>query len=329
MYKRILVPIDNSDYSNRGIDLAIDFAKKFDARLVGIHVYTAQLHGVRFKQMEVTLPAEYQEEKELEKQRNIHGSLISQGLTIITDSYLDQFESRCQKMDVDFERIAVEGKNFQALVDEIQTGEYDLVIIGALGLGTVKDSLIGSVCERVVRRIKTDVLVIKNLLPFKAGKIVVAIDGSAQAFGGLKTALALSKAFNVEVEAISAFDPFFHSTVFSQIAGVLSKEAGETFKFEEQETLHEKIIDSGLAKIYQSHLDTSSEIAYEAGVKLKTTLFAGKAFEQILKYVREEEPWLLVVGRIGIHSADDMDIGSNTENLLRLAPCHLLISSSK
>ena len=32
---------------------------------------------------------------------------------------------------------------------------------------------------------------------------------------------------------------------------------------------------------------------------------------------REGVPWLLILGRIGVHSDEDMDIGSNTENLLR------------
>ncbi|HEX2055485.1 MAG TPA: universal stress protein, partial [Nitrospiraceae bacterium] len=60
-----------------------------------------------------------------------------------------------------------------------------------------------------------------------------------------------------------------------------------------------------------------------------TTLLDGKAFEKIIQYVRKETPWLLIVGRIGVHSDEDMDIGSNTENLLRSAPCNVLISNRK
>jgi hypothetical protein len=37
---------------------------------------------------------------------------------------------------------------------------------------------------------------------------------------------------------------------------------------------------------------------------------------------------MLILGRIGIHSQPgEMELGSNTENLLRLAPCHVLLSS--
>ncbi|HSF68826.1 MAG TPA: universal stress protein, partial [Nitrospira sp.] len=183
---------------------------------------------------------------------------------------------------------------------------------------------------RVARRVRnSDMLIIKQTQPMTSGKIIVAVDGSPYSFGGLMTGLALGKAFNRPVEAISAFDPYFHYAAFHSISGVLNEEAGKVFRFKEQEKLHEEIIDSGLAKIYQSHLDISREIAQAEQTDIKTTLLDGKAFEKIIQYVRKEIPWLLIVGRIGVHSDEDMDIGSNTENLLRTAPCNVLISNRK
>ncbi|HEX7260893.1 MAG TPA: universal stress protein, partial [Luteolibacter sp.] len=79
----------------------------------------------------------------------------------------------------------------------------------------------------------------------------------------------------------------------------------------------------------QSHLDISRELAQAENTDVKTTLLDGKAFEKIIQYVRKENPWLLIVGRIGVHSDEDMDIGSNTENLLRAASCNVLISNKK
>jgi nucleotide-binding universal stress UspA family protein len=143
------------------------------------------------------------------------------------------------------------------------------------------------------------------------------------------TGLQLGKALNMPVEAIAAFDPYFHYAAFHSISGVLNEEAGKVFRFKEQEKLHEEIIDSGLAKIYQSHLDISREIAQAEQTDVKTTLLDGKAFEKIIQYVRKDIPALLIVGRIGVHSDEDMDIGSNTENLLRSAPCNVLISNRK
>ncbi|HRG70053.1 MAG TPA: SDR family NAD(P)-dependent oxidoreductase, partial [Thauera aminoaromatica] len=50
----------------------------------------------------------------------------------------------------------------------------------------------------------------------------------------------------------------------------LNEEAGKVFRFKEQEKLHEEVIDSGLAKIYQSHLDISREIAQAEQTDVKT-----------------------------------------------------------
>ncbi len=330
MYKTIYIPVDNSDHSNVAVDLGVQLAQEFGSKIVSSHVYAAKMHDKRFKQMEAGLPEEYHDEKELDRQRKIHDSLITRGLQIITDSYLDYVDKKCTESNLPLERRSLEGRNWKVLAEDINTNAYDLTIMGSLGVGAVKDSVIGSNTERVLRRVRnSDMFIVKDLKPMNGGKIVVAVDGSPYSFGGLKTGLALGKALNKPVEAISAFDPYFHYAAFHSISGVLNEEAGKVFRFKEQEKLHEEVIDSGLAKIYQSHLDISREIAQEEGSDIRTTLLDGKAFEKVLQYVRKEKPWLLIVGRIGVHSDDDMDIGSNTENLLRAVTCNVLISNKR
>ena len=330
MYKNILIPLDNSDFSNMGIDIGIKLAQKCGAQITGSHVYAARLHDVRFRQMESGLPKKYLQEEELEKQRDIHDSLITKGLEVITDSYLDAFEKKCHEAKMtNFKKRSLEGKNYKAIVEDVEKNKHDLVTIGSLGLGAVKESAIGSVCERVVRKVKVDTLVIKNSIPMNGGKIVVAVDGSPQSYGGLLTGIEIGKYFNKKVAVISAFDPYFHYVAFNSIAGILSQESAEVFKFKEQEKLHEDIIDSGLAKIYKTHLEISKQVAEKHEVEIETKLLDGKAFEKILQYVKEENPWLLIMGKIGIHSDDEMDIGSNTENILRKVNCHVLVSSKK
>lgn len=332
MMKKIFVPVDNSDYSDASIALAVAFAKTFGSQLVGSHVYAAKMHDVRFKQMEYTLPEEYQDEVELEKQRRIHDTLITMGLQLISDSYLEVMKQKCAEFHIPFEAKMPEGKHFIKLVEDIQASDYDLVIMGALGMGAVKDSLIGGVCERVVRRINTDTLVVRNLEPIEeaTGNILVGIDGSPESFSGLKTAIRLGHKFNKQVEAVGVYDPYLHYIVFNSVVNVLTERAARTFRFKEQEQLHEEVIDTGLAKIYQSHLEVARAIAKaEHDYALKITLLDGKAYEKILQYTRKIQPWLLVLGRIGVHSEQDMDIGSNAENLLRLAPCNVLLSSQR
>src|SRR6266581_4157077 len=332
MVKHIYVPVDNSDYSNRAIDLAVELGRAFGARLTGCHVYAARLHDYRFKQMEYTLPEEYKDEHELERQRKIHDSLIAMGLQLISDSYLDVMAKRAEGAGLAFERKMMDGKHYKALIDDCLASDYDLVIMGALGMGAVKDSQLGSVTERFVRRVTRDTLVVRNQdgLSDAQGAVVVGLDGSPQSFHALRIGLALARAVGRPLQAIAVYDPYLHYAMFNGIVGVLNEKASKVFRFKEQEQLHEEIIDTGLAKIYQSHLEIARKLARDEGVNLEITLLDGKCFEKILTFARKEQPWLLILGRIGVHSEEgEADLGSNTENLLRLAPCNVLLTGGK
>jgi nucleotide-binding universal stress UspA family protein/Zn finger protein HypA/HybF involved in hydrogenase expression len=332
MYKHVYVPVDNSEHSNRAIDLAVELGHAFGARLTGSHVYAARLHDYRFKQMEYTLPEEYKDENELERQRKIHDSLIAMGLQLISESYLDVMKTKAEAAGLAFTAKMMDGKHYKALIEDTLASDYDLVVMGALGMGAVKDSQLGSVTERFVRRVERDTLVVRNPDALKDGEgaIVVGLDGSPQSFHGLKIGIALSRALNRPVQAIAVYDPYLHYAMFNGIVGVLSEKASKIFRFKEQEQLHEEIIDTGLAKIYQSHLEIARKLAADDGVDLAITLLDGKCFEKVLTFARKEQPWLLIVGRVGVHSDEnEKDLGSNTENLLRLAPCNVLLTGGR
>lgn len=326
-YQQILLATDSSDHANRSLSEAIGLAKQYGANITAVHVYAAKMHNVRFRHMEGGLPEKFRQEQELERQRDVHDDLITRGLSIISDSYLDQVATACDESAIQLTRCVLEGKNYRALVTETNNGHHDLLIMGALGLGAIEGSRLGSVCLRVVRRTDIDTLVIKE--PGRSiaeGPIVVAIDGSTRSCGGLLTALSLARQWGVAVKVVAAFDPYFHYVAFNRIANVLSEEAGKVFRFKDQEKLHEEIIDSGLAKIYQSHLDVATTVAREYGMNVETVLLDGKPHDAIAKYLRQVNPALLVIGKTGIHADRDLDIGGNAENLLHDVDCAVLLS---
>ncbi|MBT5361674.1 MAG: universal stress protein, partial [Gammaproteobacteria bacterium] len=327
VYQNILLAVDSSDHANRGTTEAFRIAAHYAATVSGTHVYAAKLHDIRFRQMEGGLPEQFREEQELERQRDVHDDLITKGLSIITDSYLDQAERIADENEIPFQRRSLEGKNYRELTRETNSGKYDLLVMGALGLGAIRGSRLGTVTDRVARRTDIDLLVIKEPeKPLNRGPIVVAIDGSERAYGGLLSAFSLAQQWDCKVEVISAFDPYYHYVAFNRIAGVLSEEAGKVFKFKEQEKLHEEIIDSGLAKIYQGHLDVAESIAKEYGVEIESKLLDGKAHNAVERYVANARPSLLVIGKLGIHADDELDIGGNSELLLRNVECAVLLS---
>jgi len=326
---RILVALDASEHANRALEEAVRLAGTADGVITGIHAYAAELHDRRFKMMEGGLPERYREEQEMEHQRDVHDDLIGRGLGIISDSYHDAGSEVCDRAGVPFKRLSPEGKNYAKLVEAARSGEFDVLALGALGLGAVPSSLVGTVCERAVRRSPIDTLVVRD--PKRAigdGPIVVGIDGSERSYGGLMTALDIAARLGAEVHAVAAYDPYYHYVAFNKIAGVLSEEAGKVFRFKEQEKLHEELIDDGIAKIYQSHLDVARTVADDLGATLTTKLLDGKPYKAVLEYLADVGASLLVVGKTGVHADAGLDIGGNAENLLRHAPCHLWLTQT-
>ena len=276
-------------------------------------------------------PEEYIDEVELERQRKIHDSLITMGLKLISDSYLDGMSRLCEESGLEFEPRMMDGKHHTEILKDVVGSHHDLVVIGALGIGRARDSVIGSVCERVARQCDRDVWVVKHVpepTEPERDTILVGMDGSPQSFGALMTAIDLGRTFGKKVEAIAVYDPYLHYSVFNGIVNVLTEQAAKVFRFEEQNQLHEEIIDTGLAQIYQSHLEVGERMGNEAGVEIKKTLLDGKPFQKILDHARKTNPWLIVMGRIGVHSPkDETGLGSNAENVLRGASCDVLLST--
>ena len=207
--------------------------------------------------------------------------------------------------------------------------QYDLVLMGAHGIGRQPYSQVGGVVARSARRIEKDMLIVRNDKPLLGGKFMVGVDGSAYSYRTMRVALELARDFDATLYVCSAFDVEYHHAVFNNIKDVLSEKAAKVFKFEEQEELHNNIIDKGLLRLSQENIKRAEAIAKEfPDVRLETQILIGKPFQVILQWVEEIQPSMLIVGRHGAHRIDGTEMGSQVENLLRLAQCNLLITGT-
>lgn len=336
MFKKTLVCLDNSDWSIAASDAALAIASTFGGELAGCHVYAARLHDARFRAMETTLPPQYQNEVELSRQRQVHDSLITKGLQVISDSYLSVFLAKAETTGIRASGVSREGRNYEELLKEASENACDLIVMGAygLGLGQGSNRRVGSVCERLVRRLPVDCLIIKETRRFltKGSILATAVDGSPQSFAALAAVIRIARPFDCRIHAVAAYDHLYHVRAFRSLAGVLSEEAGRLFRFKEQERLHEEVIDKGLAKVYKDHLDTAVEMGNEAGIEVTPVLLAGKPIDEIVKYVEGAQVALLALGRRGLHHSNpleacNIDIGATAENCLREAPCNILLTT--
>ena len=226
-------------------------------------------------------------------------------------------------------RMVAEDEEAAAKVVGNSGRQYDLVAIGAHGLGRQPHSQLGSVVARALRDIEKDMLIVRDGSSLERGRYLVCVDGSSYSYRALRIALELAHEFSASLFVCSAFDVEYHHVVFHNIKDVLSAQASKVFKFEEQEELHNNIIDKGLLRLCQANLKRAAVMAQEfPDVPLQTQILIGKPFQVVLQWAEEIQPSLLVLARHGSHRIEGTDLGSQAENVLRLAPCTVLLTGT-
>ncbi|MBI2403413.1 MAG: universal stress protein [Gemmatimonadetes bacterium] len=223
-------------------------------------------------------------------------------------------------------RLVAEEEDTAARLAGSSGRRYDLVVMGAHGLGRQPNSQLGSVVARALRGVEKDVLIVRDDQPFEGGRFLVCVDGSSYCYQGMGAALELARAFHGSLYVCSAFDVEYHHVVFHNIKDVLSVQASRVFKFEEQEERHNNIIDEGLLKLCQANLKRAEVMARDfPDVPLTTQILVGKPFQVVMQWAEEIKPSLLVLARHGAHRIEGSQLGSQAENLLRMAPHNVLL----
>jgi nucleotide-binding universal stress UspA family protein len=123
---KILVGMDGSEHSKGALIEALEVAKKFSAFVKVINVYGQGMDKEAKKVLE-------EAEKYLKKEKIEHG----------LESVLGSNPSR-------------------ALINVAKHEDFDLIVIGSRGLGSLASFLLGSVSREVVIKSSCDVLVVKK-----------------------------------------------------------------------------------------------------------------------------------------------------------------------
>lgn len=141
MYKNILVPTDASESAQRALKIAIDLAKEFGSRIVLLHVvYTPEALGYTLSNG-ITVPQE---------EISIYGR---EALTAALDGI--------DTGNVLLEKKQKPGHPAAAILEEIESGKFDLVVMGSRGYGAIAGSLLGSVSQHVLSKAECPVMIVK------------------------------------------------------------------------------------------------------------------------------------------------------------------------
>ena len=124
------------------------------------------------------------------------------------------------RLDADGRMVGQDANQADQLAGE-SGRQYDLVVMGAHGIGRQPYSQIGGVVARAARRIEKDILIVRDDRPLQGGKFMVCVDGSASSYKSMRVALELARQYDATLHVCAAFDVEYHHAVFNNIKEVL------------------------------------------------------------------------------------------------------------
>lgn len=86
------------------------------------------------------------------------------------------------------------------------------------------------------------------------------------------------------------------------------------------------VIEEKLRKEAESFLENFRKIGEEIGIKLETELISGNPAEEIVKFTNEDD--LIIMANHGKKGIDRFMLGSVSEEVVRNAPCSVLVIKS-
>ena len=143
MFKKMLVPLDFSDYTDEIMNVAVRIAEKFDSTIHLLHVIPNMDY---FTPYESFLSAQ----NLLNVQRDIERE-VGKDMEAVAENI----------KNIPVTKAIHTGLAFLEIIDYVRTEKIDLVVMGTHGRGGLEHILIGSVAEKVVRKSPCPVLTIR------------------------------------------------------------------------------------------------------------------------------------------------------------------------
>ena len=146
---RILVPVDFSEHSEKAVRYATTVANRFGARLELLHVVEDPFVTGAWS-AEAFVP-------------NMPELLNK--LTQAAQQKMAELKHRLAEHGFVVETAVITGKPATTIVDEAQTGRFDLIVMGTHGRTGVSHVFMGSIAERVVQKAPCAVLTVREADP--------------------------------------------------------------------------------------------------------------------------------------------------------------------
>ncbi len=136
--KKILVPLDGSKNSLRGLDEAIYLARQCQATITGLYIIPIYPRNLA----DAIMPFQIHLNKEAKK-------------------FMDSAKKRSAQKGIDFKSKVIFGSPTVEIEELSKKGKFDIIVIGTRGQSGLKEVFLGSVANAIVHKSKIPVLVVK------------------------------------------------------------------------------------------------------------------------------------------------------------------------
>jgi nucleotide-binding universal stress UspA family protein len=288
----ILVPVDFSARSRQAVQVSVRLAEEFEA---GLHLlYVSEPPSL--------LPgADLADSSRHSDQATRKGQLALQDLA-----------KREIPSSIGATLSVRRGKASYAIVTTAAKLVIDLIVISTHGHSGGRRLLLGSTAEQVIRHGPCPVLVLRRRrlgrlirgqgLMKEIRRVLVPVDFSDASRQALRYAAAFARRMDARLILLHVIAP-------TSLPGRLGSERAKLELLQRAK--------AGLE-------DLAKEVA-GPGLVTSTRVVAGRVFERIVRMAGEVEPDIIIIGTHGAGGVKRLLIGSTAENVVRHAPCPVLI----
>jgi nucleotide-binding universal stress UspA family protein len=287
--KRILCPIDFSEFSIVAYQYALSLAEHYNADVIALHV--VELWKLPFADY-AAYEADY---AKFSKAFNEGGEVR-----------LREFVKKHSPDDIQPQLVTNLGNPSDSILSLSQSQNIELIVIGTHGRRGFDHLVLGSTADRVMRKASCPVLVISK--PPREG---VAADPNARHVHRLSRVLFCTdfsenseRALNYAISATAEYDA--ELTLLHVVEHVPRSAKAD------------------LLAACAEQLDKLVPPEQRNTLKVWTTVKLGKPYEQIVQHALEEQIDMITMAVRGADALDRAVFGSTTDRVIQLGPCPVL-----
>lgn len=146
--RTILVAVDGSGYSERAFDWYADRFRQPDDQVVFLHVYEAPISPPPTFASCMSIPPKEEWERMLQKADEKAKEMLA------------KYEKKCTELELPYKVMYAHGSIGHAICAAANEENVELIVLGNRGLGTIRRTILGSVCDFVTQNMDVPVLMV-------------------------------------------------------------------------------------------------------------------------------------------------------------------------